>query len=113
MRLDLLLIRRHPSLSRRRAREVIEKGQVSVAGQRVREAGLEVAQDAVVVFDPNRKVTLSAKTLHQRVDYTPYEGRVVQGAADVVLSRGEVIVKDGRFLGRVGRGEFLKRKPRS
>ena len=54
MRLDLLLIRRHPGLSRRKAREVIEKGQVSVAGERVREAGQEVAEDAAVVFDPNR-----------------------------------------------------------
>jgi 23S rRNA pseudouridine1911/1915/1917 synthase len=55
MRLDLLLIRRHPSLSRRKAREVIEKGQVSVDGERVREAGRLVAEDAAVVFDPNRK----------------------------------------------------------
>lgn len=67
----------------------------------------------LVVFDPNRKVTLSAKTLHHRVDYTPYEGRVVQGAADVVVSRGEVIVENGQFKGRAGRGDFLKRKPRS
>lgn len=54
MRLDLLLIRHHPALSRRRAREAIEKGQVSVDGQRVREAGREVAETAAVVFDPNR-----------------------------------------------------------
>ena len=67
----------------------------------------------LVVFDPNRKVTLGAKTLHQRVDYTPYEGRVVQGAADVVISRGEVIVQNGVFKGRPGRGNFLRRKPRS
>ena len=67
----------------------------------------------LVVFDPNRKLTLSAKTLHHRVDYTPYEGRVVQGATDTVISRGEVIVENGKFLGRVGRGSFLKRKARS
>ncbi len=54
MRLDLLLIRHHPGLSRRRAREVIEKGQVSVGGEVVREAGHEVAEAAAVVFDPNR-----------------------------------------------------------
>ena len=54
MRLDLLLVRRHPGLSRRKAREVIEKGQVSVEGERVREAGREVAEDAALVFDPNR-----------------------------------------------------------
>jgi dihydropyrimidinase len=47
------------------------------------------------------------------VDYTPYEGRVVQGAAETVLSRGEVIVENGKFLGRAGRGSFLKRKPRT
>jgi dihydropyrimidinase len=67
----------------------------------------------IVVFDPNRKVTLSAKTLHQRVDYTPYEGRVVQGAAVTVISRGEVIVEGGRFVGKVGRGNFLRRKTRT
>jgi dihydropyrimidinase len=67
----------------------------------------------LVVFDPNRKVTLSAKTLHQRVDYTPYEGRVVQGAADAVISRGEVIVENGAFKGNAGRGSFLKRKART
>ncbi len=67
----------------------------------------------LVVFNPNRKLTLSAKTLHQRVDYTPYEGRVVQGAADTVISRGEVIVENGTFVGRAGRGSFLKRKART
>jgi len=54
MRLDLALIRLHPSLSRRRARDVIEKGQVTVAGERVREAGLEVAPGAAIAWDPNR-----------------------------------------------------------
>jgi 23S rRNA pseudouridine1911/1915/1917 synthase len=54
LRLDLLLIRHHPELSRRKAREVIEKGQVTVDGQQVREAGRDVAEGAAVRFDPNR-----------------------------------------------------------
>ncbi|MGE5125746.1 MAG: RluA family pseudouridine synthase [Betaproteobacteria bacterium] len=54
MRLDLLLIRRQPGLSRRKAREVIEKGQVTVGGERVREAGREVDDGAELAFDPNR-----------------------------------------------------------
>lgn len=66
----------------------------------------------IVIFDPGKKVTLSHTTLHQRVDYTPYEGREVTGAAETVLSRGEVIVENGRFLGRARRGEFLRRKTR-
>jgi dihydropyrimidinase len=44
-----------------------------------------------------------------RVDYNPYEGRKVNGRPTVVLSRGEVIVQDGKFLGKRGRGRFLKR----
>ncbi|MEO8349772.1 MAG: dihydropyrimidinase [Acidobacteriota bacterium] len=66
----------------------------------------------LVVFDPNRKQTLSAKTLHMKVDYNPYEGREVTGAAETVLSRGKVVVENGRFVGRAGSGSFLKRNPR-
>jgi dihydropyrimidinase len=67
----------------------------------------------LVVFDPNREITLSARTLHMRVDYNPYEGRVVKGAPDVVISRGEVILENGNLMGAPGRGSFLKRSPRS
>jgi len=67
----------------------------------------------IVVFDPNRTLTLSAKTLHMNVDYNPYEGRQVTGATDTVLSRGRVIIEDGKFVGRAGAGSFLKRATRS
>jgi len=62
MRLDLVLIARHPELSRRRAREVIEKGQVTVAGAVVREAGRDVPRDADVAFDPNRRALSRARS---------------------------------------------------
>jgi dihydropyrimidinase len=45
------------------------------------------------------------------VDYSCYEGRTVQGRADIVLSRGSVIVRDGTFTGRKGHGRFIKRGP--
>jgi dihydropyrimidinase len=45
------------------------------------------------------------------VDYSCYEGRQVQGASDVVLSRGSVIVRNGEFTGRKGAGRFVKRSP--
>jgi dihydropyrimidinase len=66
----------------------------------------------LVVFDPNKKQKLSAKTLHMKVDYNPYEGREVTGAAETVLSRGKVVVENGSFVGRAGAGSFLKRSPR-
>ncbi len=67
----------------------------------------------IVVFDPNRTFTLSAKTLHMRVDYNPYEGRQVTGATDTVLSRGRLVIENGKFVGRAGAGSFLKRATRS
>jgi dihydropyrimidinase len=66
----------------------------------------------IVIFDPQQKVRLSAKTLHMNVDYNPYEGREVTGATDTVISRGRVVVDGGRFTGRAGAGAFLRRKAR-
>ena len=45
--------------------------------------------------------------------YNPYEGRRVKGKALVVLSRGEVVVEKDKFLGKKGRGKFIKRGSRS
>ena len=52
---------------------------------------------------------ISAATHHMDVDYSCYEGRQVQGASDVVLSRGSVVVRNGEFTGRKGHGRFVKR----
>ena len=67
----------------------------------------------IVVFDPTRTITLAAKTLHMNVDYNPYEGRRVTGAAHTVLSRGRLVIENGKFVGRAGAGSFLKRATRS
>jgi dihydropyrimidinase len=67
----------------------------------------------IVVWDPDKKVTLSHRTLHMRCDYNPYEGRQVVGQAETVLSRGRVVVDKGAFKGKAGQGRFLRRGPRS
>src|SRR5436189_1420085 len=67
----------------------------------------------IVVFDPNRTITLAANTLHMKVDYNPYEGRQVTGATDTVLSRGRVVIENGTFVGRTGGGSFIRRAARS
>jgi dihydropyrimidinase len=71
---------------------------------------IAVGSDAdIVIFDPNRGQTISAKTHHMRVDYSAYEGRKVQGVVETVLSRGNVIVENGVFKGKAGDGQFLRR----
>jgi dihydropyrimidinase len=45
------------------------------------------------------------------VDYSAFEGWEIKGRPSVVTVRGEVAVKDGKFVGIVGRGKLLKREP--
>jgi 23S rRNA pseudouridine1911/1915/1917 synthase len=62
MRLDLALIAQHPELSRRRARDVIEKGQVTLGGAVVLEAGLDVPSGAPIAWDPHRPARRRARS---------------------------------------------------
>jgi dihydropyrimidinase len=72
---------------------------------------IAVGSDAdLVVFDPERRVTITKELLHQNVDHTPYEGFSVTGWPAVTLSRGEVVFENGTVVGRPGRGRFVKRK---
>src|SRR6188508_633755 len=66
----------------------------------------------IVIFDPEKRLRLSVKTLHMNVDYNPYEGREVTGATETVIARGKVVIDGGQFVGRAGGGSFLKRSPR-
>ena len=97
-------------ISRERWVEIISTEPAKLFGMYPRKGAIAVGSDAdLVVYDPNRKRAISAKTHHMDVDYSCYEGRTVQGAADVVMSRGSVVVRNGQFSGRKGAGQFLKR----
>ena len=97
-------------ISRERWVEIIATAPARLFGMYPRKGTIAVGSDAdIVVYDPARKRKISAKTHHMDVDYSCYEGREVQGASDVVLSRGSVIVRNGEFTGRKGHGQFVKR----
>jgi len=75
-----------------------------------RKGTIAVGSDAdIVIFDPQRKETLTVETQVSKVDYCAYEGREVSGSPTVVLSRGEVVCENGRVVGKAGRGRFIKR----
>ena len=63
----------------------------------------------IVIFDPNEEQTISAATHHMNVDYSAYEGMKVKGTTKTVLSRGRVVIDDGKFVGKPGDGQFLRR----
>jgi len=64
----------------------------------------------IVIWDPNKQVTISAATQHQNTDYNLYEGWDVTGAPSIVLSRGRVLVQDGEWKGEQGAGKFVARR---
>ena len=65
----------------------------------------------IVVFDPAGEYVISAATQAQNIDYTPYEGVTVKGIVRRVLSKGQVVVSDGKWVGRDGGGAYVKAKP--
>ncbi|HSE36552.1 MAG TPA: dihydropyrimidinase [Blastocatellia bacterium] len=75
-----------------------------------RKGTIAVGSDAdIVIFDPNAEMTISAKSHHMNVDYSAYEGMKVRGVTQTVLSRGRVVIEDGKYVGKSGDGQFLKR----
>ena len=63
----------------------------------------------LVVFDPQCEFILSSESLHEQVDWTPYEGMGLTGWPETTISRGEIIVEDGQFVGEAGHGRFVVR----
>ena len=90
--------------------ELVSTTPAKLFGLYPRKGTIAVGSDAdLVIFDPARKHTISARTHHMRVDYSMFEGIEVTGMPDVVLSRGRVVIENNKFLGSAGAGEFLKR----
>ena len=93
--------------------ELVSTTPARLFGLYPRKGEIAAGSDAdIVIWDPEQEHTISVSTHHMRVDYSMFEGFRVKGAARTVLSRGEVVVDGERFVGRAGRGRFLKREAR-
>lgn len=90
--------------------QITAAGPARLFGLYPRKGSLAPGADAdLVLFDPRSHFTIRAAEHHMRVDYNPYEGRVVRGVPRVVLCRGQVVARDGRFVGKAGAGRFQRR----
>jgi dihydropyrimidinase len=90
--------------------ELLSTNPAKLFGLYPRKGTVAVGSDAdLVVFDPERQVTLSASTHHSKSDYSLYEGTTVTGAPDVVLLRGHVLVENDELVASPGIGQFVKR----
>jgi dihydropyrimidinase len=91
--------------------QLVSTAPAKLFGLYPRKGTVAVGSDAdLIVFDANEEQTISVKTHHMRVDYSMFDGTRVKGVPKTVLSRGRVIVENGKFVGKVGAGEFLKRE---
>ena len=76
-----------------------------------RKGTIAVGSDGdLVVYDPEYRGTVSAKSQHVNCDYNGFEGMKIEGRPSAVTVRGKVQVRDGKFVGEHGRGRMLKRE---
>ena len=93
--------------------ELVSTAPARIFGMYPKKGVLVAGSDAdLVLWDPTEDYTISAKTHHMRVDYSMFEGFKVRGNARDVYSRGELIVSGGKFIGKPGRGKYLRREAR-
>ena len=71
-----------------------------------------VGADAdIVVWDPKRSKTVSAKSQQSAIDYNVFEGKQVTGLPRFTLTRGVVAIEESAVKTHEGHGEFVKREP--
>ena len=90
--------------------EVSSTNAAKIFGMYPHKGTISIGADAdLVVFNPNKKHTLSVKTHHMNADYSSYEGFKVTGKTETVLMRGQVGIENNKCLLEPGYGQFVKR----
>ena len=92
--------------------EVVSTNPAKLFGIYPQKGCIAAGSDAdLVVIDPKIRKKITKGELHENIDYTPFENIEIIGCPVMTISRGEIIVKDNKFIGQKGRGKFLKREP--
>ncbi len=101
---------REGRISLNRMVELLATNPAKLFGLYPRKGTLAVGSDAdIVVFDPEKRVTISAANHHSRIDYNLYEGTEVVGSPETVLLRGNVLVENGKLVASPGIGRYVAR----
>jgi dihydropyrimidinase len=101
---------RHGRISLNRMVELLATNPARYFGLYPRKGTIAVGSDAdIVIFDPDKKHTITAATQHSKTDYNLYEGTEVRGSPETVLLRGNVLVDGGELIAKPGVGQFVAR----
>jgi dihydropyrimidinase len=90
--------------------ELLATNPAKLFGLYPRKGTIAVGSDAdIVVFDPDKKVTITAAEQHSKTDYNLYEGTEVTGSPETVLLRGHVLVENDELVAQPGIGQYIAR----
>jgi dihydropyrimidinase len=91
--------------------EVTAEAPAKIFGMYPKKGVVAAGSDAdIVIWDPKAAYTITAATQNMHTDYSIFEGFQVKGNARQVFSRGEMVVDRGKFIGKVGRGQYMHRE---
>ena len=101
---------RHGRISLNRMVELLCTNPAKYFGLYPRKGTIAVGSDAdIVIFDPEKRHTITAATQHSKTDYNLYEGTEVTGSPEIVLLRGQVLVENDELVAKPGVGQFVQR----
>ena len=89
--------------------EITSSKPAKIYGLYPKKGSILIGADAdLVVWDSNLKKIIKNQDLNHSVDYTPYENMEVNAWPNTVISRGSIIVEEGKLKIKKGHGQFLK-----
>ncbi len=92
--------------------QVMSSEPARLAGLAPRKGTIAVGADGdILLLDPRRRATVRFAEMHSRCGYEPCEGLECVGWPVMTVARGEIIVRDGQFVGQAGRGQLVPRTP--
>ena len=90
--------------------DLVSTNAAKIMGMYPRKGAIAAGSDAdIAILDPSQKRTVKAENLHE-ADYSPWEGKEVDAWPVMTILRGKVVVEDGKFMGELTDGKYLKRK---
>lgn len=96
-------------LSFSRAVEICAANPAKLFGLDDQKGTLRAGLDAdIVIYDPEKEFTVTNAAMHGNTDHTIWEGLKLKGYPEATYSRGNLVFKDGKFLGGRGQGKLVK-----
>jgi len=81
-----------------------------IFGMWPRKGSLSIGADAdILLLDPGKEVVIDESRMESASDFDPYEGRHVESWPVLTMSRGDVVMVQGKIISDPGRGRIVKR----